>query len=189
MTLEIQPVTPERWEDLEELFGPSGAYSGCWCMYLRESAKEFDANVGAGNRARFAEVVRSGAEPGLLAYQDGRPVGWVAVAPREEYPRVLRSPLHKPVDDATGVWAVTCFFIHRSARGHGITGALLDAAVELTRARGARIVEGYPHDVGERRPPAAEMWRGSLDQFRRAGFEVVARRKPGRPLVRIVVAR
>jgi len=30
----IHPVTPERWADLEELFGPSGGYGGCWCMRL-----------------------------------------------------------------------------------------------------------------------------------------------------------
>ncbi len=31
--LEFQPVTAERWQDLEALFGESGAYGGCWCMY------------------------------------------------------------------------------------------------------------------------------------------------------------
>lgn len=187
MALEIHPVTPQRWDDLETLFGPSGAYSGCWCMYLRESAREFDENVGVGNRARFAEVVGSGREPGLLAYEDGRPVGWVAVAPREEYPRVLRSPVHKPVDDIDGVWSVTCFFIDRSARGQGIASALLDAAVEFARAQGARVVEAYPTDPGDARPPSAEMWRGSLEQFERAGFEVALRRKPARPIVRRVL--
>ena len=50
MTLEVRPVTAERWDDLERLFGPSGAYSGCWCMYLRIKASEWEANGNAALR-------------------------------------------------------------------------------------------------------------------------------------------
>lgn len=187
MARTIRPVTRDRWDDLETLFGPTGAYSGCWCMYLRESAKEFDElcpNGGAGNRERLREIVASGRVPGLLAYDGTRPVGWVSVSPREDYVRVLRSPVHKPVDDETGVWSVACFFIAKHARGTGIADALLDGAVDHARRNGARILEGYPIDATDERRPSAEMWRGSLEQFTRAGFEVVARRKPARPIVR-----
>ena len=186
--LKIQPVSAGHWNDLAKLFGPSGAYSGCWCMYLRESAREFNDNAGKGNRDRFRKVVRSGCEPGLLAYRDGQPVGWVAVAPREDYPRILRSPLHKPTDDASSVWAITCFFVAKSARGSGVASALLDAAVEFARKKGARFVEGYPIATEETKPQA-EMWRGSLEQFERAGFSCIARRKPNRPIVRLEVSR
>lgn len=178
-----EPVTAQRWDDLEMLFGPNGAYSGCWCMYLRQTAKEFDANVGAGNRDRFARVVTSGVEPGLLAYRDGTPIGWVAIAPRDEYPRVLRSPLHRPMRDDTDekVWSVTCFFIARSERGSGAATALLDAAVGFARDRGADAIEAYPSKDGG---SAAEMWRGSIEMFRRAGFVRFIERKPGRPVLR-----
>ena len=30
LDLIFHPVTPDRWPDLERLFGPHGAYSGCW---------------------------------------------------------------------------------------------------------------------------------------------------------------
>ena len=188
--LTTAPVTPGRWGDLRTLFGPNGAYSGCWCMFLRLGAKAFDANCprgGAANRRLLAEVVAAGAEPGLLAYRDGAPVGWVAVAPRAVYGRVLRSPVHKPIDDAGPVYSITCFFIAKAARGAGIADVLLNAAVEFASARGAHIVEAYPTDVGDERPTAAEMWRGSLKQFERAGFEVAARRKPARPIVRKIL--
>ena len=32
LTLAFHPVTPDRWPDLERLFGPHGANSGCWCL-------------------------------------------------------------------------------------------------------------------------------------------------------------
>lgn len=185
--LEIVVAGPDRWRDLENLFGPNGAYSGCWCMYLRVTSSEFAENCaggGAANRKALKALVEKDREPGLLAYRDGRPVGWVAVAPREEYGRVLRSPIHKPIDDEGPVWSITCFYVAKDARGEGVADALLAAAVAHARARGAKLVEGYPSEVGERRKSAADVWRGVPVQFERAGFEVAARRKPARPIMR-----
>ena len=187
MHLEIHPLSRDRWPDLVELFGPSGAYSGCWCMYLRESAKAFEANCpngGAGNKRRLRALVEAGRVPGLLGYRGGRPVGWVSVSPREEYVRLQRSPVHRPIDEQPGVWSIACFFIARDARGAGVAEQLLKAALRYARERGARLVEGYPIDTAGRRRPSSEMWRGSVELFLRAGFEVAARRKPARPVVR-----
>ena len=50
-TLVVRPVTPGRWDDLVTLFGPSGAYSGCWCMFHRQTSAEYAAKAGARNRA------------------------------------------------------------------------------------------------------------------------------------------
>ena len=164
--LRVEPVTAGRWADLERLFGPSGAYSGCWRMYLRASSKEFAENGMWGNRARLEALVRQGNEPGLLAYDGDEPVGWVAVAGMARgVPVVLRSPLHKPIDDETGVWAITCFFIARDHRGGGVADALLAGAVKYARRHRARIVEGYPIDPADDRRPTAEMWRGSTTMF------------------------
>ena len=86
--LSFHPLTPGRWRDLERLFGLRGACAGCWCMWWRLSRPEWNRGKGDGNRKAFRKLVRSGAEPGVLAYADGEPVGWCAVAPREQYPRL-----------------------------------------------------------------------------------------------------
>ncbi len=187
MDLDIHPLTEDRWADLVDLFGASGAYSGCWCMYLRESAREFAANCpngGAPNKRRLHARVRAGDVPGLLGYHDGRPVGWVSVSPRSDYVRLLRSPVHRPVDDASEVWAIACFFVAKNARRAGVADELLKAATHYAKDRGARLVEGYPIDTSGTHKPPTEMWRGSVEQFLRAGFEVAAHRKPARPIVR-----
>src|SRR3954470_25067231 len=114
-TFDVAPLSPDRWPDLEALFGERGASSGCWCMWWRISAKEWERDAGTGNRNVFRRIVETGPAPGLLAYHEDRPVGWVAVAPRPEYPRLNRSPKLKPVDDVP-VWAVTCFYIERTYR-------------------------------------------------------------------------
>ncbi|TMD58205.1 MAG: GNAT family N-acetyltransferase, partial [Chloroflexi bacterium] len=66
--IEFHPVTPERWHDLETLFGKSGAYGGCWCMWWRASRSEFEKQGNAGNRQALKNSVDAGEVPGLLAY-------------------------------------------------------------------------------------------------------------------------
>jgi GNAT superfamily N-acetyltransferase len=184
MALDVHPLTPDRWEDLAVLFDRPGDARGCWCMYWRVRGSEFDRLGGRRARAAFNEVVAAGPPPGLLAYRDGRPVGWCAVAPRETYPRVLRSPILRPVDDQPACWAVVCFYVERGERRGGVAAALLDAAVELAAAGGAEAVEGYPRDTGGDRRHANEMYVGSASMFRRAGFQEVGRRSPTRPIMR-----
>lgn len=181
--IEVRPVTPSRWDDLVELFGASG---GCWCMWFRVTQAEFTPGArdrGRDNRRALRSLVEEGKVPGLLAYQDGRPVGWVSVAPREEFGRVERSPSTKPVDDRPA-WAIVCFYIDRRHRGEGVASALLDAAVDHARRHGARIVEGYPIDPREGRVPNAEGYYGVVSMFERAGFREAARRSRRRPVMR-----
>ena len=180
--LSFHPLTPERWPDLERLFGPRGACAGCWCMWWRLSRSEWNRGKGAGNRKVLRKLVHSGAEPGVLAYADGEPAGWCAVAPREQYPLLGRSRILKPVDGRP-VWSVTCFFIARGFRHQGLSTKLLKAAVDFARARGARIVEGYPHDT---RKATADVfvYTGLVSAFRNAGFKEVARRSKTRPIMR-----
>lgn len=180
--VEVHPATPERWGDLVKLFGPKGAYAGCWCMWFRLTNAQFERGSGQGNRRRLKRLVDDGREPGLLAYLDGEPVGWVSVAPREEYGRVERSPTLKRVDDRP-VWSIVCFYIDRKRRGEGIGAALLDAAVDHAARRGARLVEGYPEIPRTDRMPSYLAYTGVLSMFERAGFHQAARRG-ARPIMR-----
>jgi GNAT superfamily N-acetyltransferase len=183
----IKTLTPGRWDDLLELFGERGAYGGCWCMYFRVRQSEFAEGTrvkGRGNRRAFKKLVDARKAPGLLAYLDGRPVGWCSVAPRSEFGRVERSPTSKPVDDEAGVWSIVCFYIDRRHRGRGVASALLEGAIEHARKKGARIVEGYPIDSSVRKVPNAEGYYGFQSMFEAAGFEEVARRSGSRPVMR-----
>jgi GNAT superfamily N-acetyltransferase len=180
--VEVHPLTRERWADLEALFGPKGAVAGCWCMWWRQSSGEHDRAGNDGNRAALRRLVDRGQPPGLLAYRDGKPVGWCSLGPRDEFGRLNRSPKLKPVDDRP-VWAVVCFYIARGHRKQGVGTALLDAAVEFAGANGATLVEGYPIDPTGGKVHAGFSWTGLLPMFEETGFEEVARRG-GRPIVR-----
>jgi GNAT superfamily N-acetyltransferase len=193
--VEVRPLTAERWPDLVELFGPSGAFSNCWCTWWRQTGGEFDRgirNQGAGNRALLERLTQENRQPGLMAYRDGRPVGWISVAPRPDYGRAIRSPSigpgrRSPEASDDGVWSVVCFWMPRAERGKGIAMALLRAAVDHARAGGARVLEGYPIDTAGERRPQPNVFTGTLAMFTRVGFDEVERRAEGRPIVRLAL--
>jgi GNAT superfamily N-acetyltransferase len=183
---EFHPLTPARWGDLETLFGERGACGGCWCMYWRLARPQFEKQKGAGNRRAFKRLVGSGLPPGILAYRDGRPIGWCAVGPRESYPVLERSRTLRRFDDRP-VWSVTCLFVARPERRQGLSVELLRAAASHARRRGASLIEGYPVEARTGRLPDAFAWTGLPAAFRRAGFVEVARRSPTRPFMRRLI--
>jgi GNAT superfamily N-acetyltransferase len=182
--LEIHPLTRERWDDLVTVFDRPGDPKGCWCMFYRVRGRDFEPRWGRGNRDDFRGVVADGPPPGLLAYRDGEPVGWCAVAPRADYLRILNSRVLKPVDEDPGVWSIVCFYVIRAERGGGLAAALLEAAVGYAADQGATAVEGYPKDTAGSTRHANEVFVGSMSMFVAAGFEEVARRSPQRPIMR-----
>jgi GNAT superfamily N-acetyltransferase len=155
-------------------------------MAWRLPHAQYQAQKGAGNRRTLRKLVKSGHSPGVLAYVDGKPVGWCSIAPREQFTFLSRSRVLRPVDDEP-VWSVSCFFVARPYRRQGVTVPLLQAAAELARKKGARIVEGYPVDPQHGKLPGAFLWTGVLATFLRAGFKEVARRSETRPVMRYAV--
>ena len=185
LDLSFHPLTQKLWRDFELLFGKNGACGGCWCMYWKLRGKEFSDNTGNTTRQMQKAVVDSKIVPGLLAYSDGYPVGWIAVEPRSAYPKLARSRTLKPVDDQE-VWSITCFFVEKKNRRKGITVELLKAAVDYVKTQGGIIVEGYPVDATQNQADAF-VYTGTASAFKQAGFKEVARNSPTRPIFRFVI--
>lgn len=167
----VHSLTPDRWPDLVDLFerrGPRGGYRntpayGCWCMWWRDRTIEH----GEPKKRALEQLVRAGREPGLVGYDDGEPVGWVSVAPREDHAALLQSPQYRPRDHDDHVWSIVCFAVDRHARRRGVTGALLEAAVAHACRRGATSVEAYPHNTKR------DDYMGWRDFYLARGFEVL----------------
>lgn len=181
MTFRIEPAADD-FEGLEDLFGPNGAWSGCWCMWNRQTNAQFQAQNYEPNRNALKSNIENEREHGLLAYEGDTAVGWAALAPRSEYSRLDRSPVTKPVDDAE-VWSVTCFVVRKSHRGRGVASALLAAAEQRARDLGAAVLEGYPV-APDSKLGDTDAWHGLESMFVKRGFTEVGRRKPRRPIYR-----
>src|SRR6516164_2163437 len=114
MKLTIKPLTPERWPDLEAIFQAKGCTvaRSCWCMAYRKSGPPDPLPPGTkrsqANRAELKALVDAGRPPGLIGYLGKVPVGWISLGPRDEFLRLQRSSVMKPVDDQP-VWSIICF--------------------------------------------------------------------------------
>jgi GNAT superfamily N-acetyltransferase len=192
MTLIVRPLTLARWRDLETIFNAKGCSvaRGCWCMYYRISGKGQLTRPSDRQRSSSKDALKSLAAndppPGLIGYRGKTPVGWVSLGPREDFAKLARSPIMKPVDDLP-VWSVICFVVPSEYRKQGVARELLAGAVEYATHRGVRLLEAYPVDR-DAASAADASWFGSCNMFTEAGFEEVTRRRPDRPVVRLRVS-
>lgn len=172
----VFPATPDRWKDMEELFGGSA----CWCQYWRQSA----AGYGRGTRAQLKERIaehrnslRAQLEhpspPGMLAYVEDHPVGWCGFGPRTEMLRLVRSGTIPTVDDLP-VWSIVCFMIRVGYRRRGVARALLRGAIDCARNYDAPALEAYPVDPGGKRIDVSFAYVGILSMFEQEGFQRIA---------------
>ena len=152
-------------------------------MFYRRSGPVSVGKAAAGtNKDELRQLVRSGHVPGLVGCVDGTPVGWISLGPREDYHKLARSRIMKPVDD-TPVWSIVCTYVAMAYRGKGHQHRLLAAAVDYARHQGVRTLEAYPVDKPERSHDDF-MFFGSRSLYERAGFREVVRRSPTRVVMR-----
>ena len=195
-SLTIVPANEASCEDIQTVFGTRGDPHRCQCQRFKMSPGESWASVGAAQLGSRLRAQTHCGHPeatktcGLVAYLDGEPVGWCAVAPRSAHARLLRNnrvPWEGRSEDKTdaSVWAVTCFVTRPGFRRRGIARALARSAVDFARERGARALEGYPmltqpgQDVSW-----SELHVGNHSMFEAAGFSEVVW-----PTIRRVVMR
>lgn len=187
MTTRIVPARPDTWPAVARVMQTPGDPEVCWCQVFRHPREEWDARPVDQNRADLQGLVAGARAPGLVAYDDDEPVGWVSVAPLSGMSRILTSEFFTATRDGEDLsrrWVINCFVVRREARGRGLLSQLLSAAVEHARGQGADVVEGYPLDP-ERADEvnADELFCGTVRHFEDQGFEVAAPLGPSRMLM------
>ena len=174
-----RPANEATTEDVETVFAAGGARK-CRCQGLKVAGWIWRDTTQEQRDAALLEQTACGTPgptSGLIGYVDGEPAGWVAVEPRENYPRIWnRQKAWMRADpDLEGVWSVTCFVVRKGFRREGLMYELAAATVEHGRNVGARVLEGYPT---EPKPGKTVIWDeasvGLMQVFLDAGYEVVS---------------
>jgi GNAT superfamily N-acetyltransferase len=187
----IRPLTGETWDALAALFREGGDPRWCWCQHWRLRSKDMAAAKVPQLRERLHRQAESDEPPGLVAFDGDRAVGWVSLGPRTDFERIVLSKVIPRIDDRP-VWSIVCFAVSETSRGQGVARALLEAAIEHARGRGAVALEAYPIVIPDAATvPAEAVFTGTLPMFERAGFKVVADRAsdPSASRQRVVVRR
>lgn len=179
------PATPDRWADVAVVLGHDGE-RGCWCQYYRHASGDYARlGPGGGERALREQVATSDIAPGIVAYADGEPAGWLGLWPRSRMERLVRSRTIPQLDDVDP-WSIVCFNVRVGFRRVGVARALLDGAIRYARAMGAPALEAYPVEPGGRRVDTAFGYVGFVPMFEAVGFRQIvetASRSAGRPRI------
>ena len=153
-------------------------------MYFRLPKAEFDAGkLDGGNKEKMKQLVWENKPAGVLGFYDGYPIGWCAFAPRQDFKKLEKSRVHKPIDQEQ-VWSITCFFIDKRFRRNGISVAMLKGVIDIARQQNIRILEAYPTIPTQDKLPDSFAWIGLYKSFERAGFRIVDTTSKNRPMVR-----
>lgn len=174
-----RPANEASAGDVDAVFATGGAHK-CKCQGLKVPGWIWRDTTQAERDDAFIEQTgcgTAGPTSGLIGYVDGEPAGWVAVEPRENYPRLWarRQPWMRMDPELEGVWSVTCFVVRKGWRKAGLMYELAAATVEYGERVGARLLEGYPTEPATGKPVIwDEASVGLLQVFLEAGYEVVA---------------
>ncbi len=185
--LTVHPLTPDRWQDFEALFGARGGCGGCWCMTPRLTLAEYERNKGEGNRRAMKAIVGGGGIPGILGFLEEKAVAWCSIGPRDHFSWLARSRIFQPVDERP-VWSIVCFFVDKDHRRQGLSVRMIEAACDFAGEQGAQCIEAYPVEPKKDPTPPPFVHTGLAGAFERAGFREVARRSETRPIMRYDVA-
>ena len=172
--VEVHDVSPDRVADYQgffdhEAFRDYPGWQSCYCMetHRTQTDEEWAVRTAGDNRRDMTKMIKEGKVTALLAYVDGKPVGWCNYGETTR----LNGVMHRfGLTAATqqGVGSLACFVIAAPYRNHGVASKLLDAALERLRARGVKVAEAYP--VKELKS-AQSNYRGPLSMYTAAGFE------------------
>lgn len=186
-TYRVGRLTPGHRADYLRFFdherGPAFAdnpdWAKCYCRYYHVPvAVSWPGFDGAANRAAMDARIATGEMEGFLAYAGDEVVGWVNAQP---YPKLAHAcarlkisapPLPVPPEQAA---AIVCFVTAPGWRRRGVASALLAGALRDFAARGIRVVDAFPWNVGPGDTAATDHYHGSPAMFAAAGFAEIAR--------------
>lgn len=177
----IQPLTTDTWDLFAGLVERHrGIFGGCWCVKFH--ADRDDRVPGYdGNRAFKRCLVEEGVAHAALVVREGEEgpeaIAWAEYGTPAELPDIHHSKQYLADLEAEGDrepdFRVTCIFVDKRFRQHGLVTVALEGALGLIAEAGGGVVEGYPHIPGERRLSSSFLYNGTRAVYERAGFEFV----------------
>ena len=192
----IVALTPQTWDlfaDLVERQG--GLFGNCWCRWFHA---DHDAGVerDGSSRAFKRRMVDEGVAHAALVVRDAEAVAWAEYGTPEELPSIHHRKQYD-TEVALGApstdWRVTCIQVDKRFRKQGLAEAALRGALDLIAAAGGGVVEGYPHDLAEKKAlgkktSSSFLYNGTRTMYERVGFAYDRPKGMGNCVMRLEVA-
>jgi GNAT superfamily N-acetyltransferase len=113
-------------------------------------------------------------------------VGWCEYGSCEELPNIYHRKQYDAEADRYPDYRLTCLFVDKRYRRHGVSVLALRGALDLIARAGGGVVEGYPHDTGGQK--MSVLYNGTRRMFEDAGFELVRTKGQRNTVMRRTVA-
>ena len=152
----IKPLTPDTWNLFAALVERhKGIFGGCWCVKFHPERADHVTGYD-GNRAFKRCMVEEGIAHAALVVRDGEDgeeaIAWAEYGTPAELPDIHHNKQYLEEQDLEPDYRITCIFVDKRFRQHGLVAVALEGALALIAQAGGGVVEGYPHDLTNRDP-------------------------------------
>ena len=169
----IAPLSADTWDAFAGLVERhNGIFGGCWCIWFHPDCAERGQGYD-GNRALKRRLVEDGQAHAALVMVGDEAVAWAEFGTPDELPNIHHRKQYLDEADLMPDYRVTCIFVDKRYRRQGLAKVALAGALDLIAASGGGVVEGYPHEVGEKRMNNSFVYNGTRAMYEEAGFEFV----------------
>lgn len=189
-------LTPETWPLFAGLVERQGGLFGsCWCSWFHEHTPDRGVSV-EGNRDFKKARVDEGVAHAALVVRDGEAIAWAEYGTPCELPTIHHRKQYD-AEVAAGApgtdWRVTCIQVDKRFRKQGLAEVALRGALDLIAAAGGGVVEGYPHDLAEKKAAGKKvssnfLYNGTRTMYERVGFTYDRPKGQGNCVMRLEVA-
>jgi GNAT superfamily N-acetyltransferase len=169
MSYTVRPLDASTWDSFAELVERNnGIFGGCWCIaYHLERGEKGTINYRAAKEAR----VRDGrAHAALVFDDDGAAQGWCQYGSPEELPNIKNRREYDKDAPPWPDWRITCFYVDKKHRGHGVARAALEGALDQIAAAGGGRVEAISEVTVGREAQGRFLFSATVELFEQYGF-------------------
>ena len=101
-------------------------------------------------------------------------MGWAQYGTPEELPNIHHRKEYEEGLLTPPDYRITCIFVDRRYRRHGVAALALRGALDLIAEAGGGVVEGYPHDMSKqpagKKMSSSFLYNGTRRMYEQAGF-------------------
>jgi GNAT superfamily N-acetyltransferase len=157
----IEPLTTQTWDAFSGLVERhNGIFGGCWCTYFHPECAERGPGY-EGSRVMKKQLVEAGQAHAALVVVGDEAIAWAEYGTPDELPNLHHRKQYLAEADVLPDYRITCIFVDKRHRRQGYAKVALDGALDLIAARGGGMVEGYPHEIGEKRMNNSFVYNGT----------------------------
>jgi GNAT superfamily N-acetyltransferase len=172
---DIKPLTSETWPAFDDLvIRHNGIFGGCYCIWFHPDGPERGQGREA-NRALKRSYVEAGAAHAALVMDGDEAIAWAEYGTPAELPSIHHRKQYDAEKDTDPDWRITCVFVDRRHRRHGLGEIAIRGALDLIAEAGGGVVEAYPHDLTEqtKKMSSSFLYNGTRRLYERLGFTYV----------------